>query len=132
MSDQAKCNPSSSSGPSPSTPEGWDESAGFRETMLHLFTRAEDAAVLRRFGAMLHELSVQLAHLRPKPADYGIRADLRAIAADLRHAEGFLALLGHEQRDSSLAAEEVALSVLAERLAGEVGRIAGEIEAGAG
>jgi hypothetical protein len=128
MSDQPESIPSPSSTPSPSTPDGWDRSAGFRETLLRLFTRPEDADALRHLAKMLHGFATELAPLRPAPAEYGIRADMRAIAADLRHAEGFLALLGHEQRDGSLSAQETALSVLAERLAAEVGRIAEEIE----
>jgi hypothetical protein len=122
MSDRTK------STSSPSTPAGWDESAGFRETLLHHFTQPEDAAALRHLAVMLHEFALQFAHYWPQPAGSGVSIEMRAVAADLRHVQGFLALLGQDRAASSLDAEESRLSVLAERMAAEVGRIAEEIE----
>jgi hypothetical protein len=128
MSDHPKSTPSSSSTPSPSTSEGRDESAGFREALLQLFFHPEDAVALRRLGGMLHARALALAPVRPEPADYGLWADVRAVAADLRYAEGFLVLLGGERGDVMLSAEDAALSAVAARQAAEVGRIAEALE----
>lgn len=57
------------------------------------------------------------------------RGPLRAAArADLQHLQGFLAAVGREHEVSSLFDEDDALSLMAERQAGEVGRIADELE----
>jgi hypothetical protein len=54
--------------------------------------------------------------------------ELRAALADLRHLEGYLAAVGREHQAASLSESDTALSILAARLAGELSRVANEIE----
>jgi hypothetical protein len=130
MSNETKSTRSSSS--SPSTPDGWDETAGFRETLLRHFPQAEDGAALRHLAAMLHEYALQFASYWPRPAGSVTRAEARAVAGDLRHAQGYLAALGRDREASALNEEDSALSALAEQKAAELGRIAEELERAAG
>lgn len=58
--------------------------------------------------------------------------EMRSALADLRHLEGFLATVGREHEEASLSEPDTILSLLAGRLAGELARIAEEIEAAIG
>jgi hypothetical protein len=48
--------------------------------------------------------------------------------ADLRHLQGYLAAVGREYEEAALTEPETVLSRLSARLAGELARIADEIE----
>jgi hypothetical protein len=54
--------------------------------------------------------------------------ELRAAVADLCHLEGYLDAVGREHEEASLTEPEMALSRLAARQAGELARIADELE----
>jgi hypothetical protein len=56
------------------------------------------------------------------------RAELGAVVADLRHLEGYLAMVGREAEESTLAPDDDALAHFAGRLAGQVGSLAAAIE----
>jgi hypothetical protein len=114
--------------PPPSTPAGWDESAAFRETTLQHFTEPGHADLIRRFGAMLHDMALECATTWPVLPGYGTALQLRAAAADLRHLQAYLAQAGSDRHMSSLTPAEEVLAQLAERLAGDVARIAETIE----
>jgi hypothetical protein len=136
MSNRNQCipTPPPASTPPPDRPAtsapapGWDESAAFRETTLQHFTQPGDAETLRRLGAMLHDMALELAPLWPIPPGYGTALQLRAAAADLRFLQGYLNHAGQDRHMSSLNPEETTLAELAARLASEVAQIVEAIE----
>jgi hypothetical protein len=68
-------------------------------------------------------------YTRPRePGSNQHRNELRAVIAELRHLEGFLAMVGREAEESTLEPEDDALSHFAGRLAGQVGSLAAAIE----
>jgi hypothetical protein len=131
MSDQNQSTPRPRPTP-PALPEGWAESAAFRETSLQYFTQPDDADRLRAFGGWLHDRALESATRWPVPPGYGVALQLRAAAADLRFLQGYLTQAGHDRHMSSLAPEEEALAHLAERQAAEVARIAEILEGAVG
>jgi hypothetical protein len=109
-------------------PDGWDESAAFRETTLHHFTEPGHGEAIRAFGVLLHDMALECAPVWPTSPGDGTAVQLRAAAADLRHLQGYLAHAGSDRHVSSLSPEETRLADLAEKLAAEVARIAETIE----
>jgi hypothetical protein len=73
-------------------------------------------------------MSLDSAPSWPHHPEGETRAELAAALADLRHLQGFLAAVGREHEVSSLSDADDALSILAEQLSGEVGRIGDEME----
>jgi hypothetical protein len=113
-------------------PAAWEDFPAFRETFLMYFTEPPANAALRVVGRLLHELVLEYYHHWPEwPA--GVTAtEMRCALADLRHLEGFLSAVGREHEEAALSEPDTALSILAGRLAGEVTRIAEEIESAIG
>ena len=133
MADQDQCIPeaspnSSQASPHPLTPAGWDESAGFRETFLYHFYMPQDVAALRHLARMLHEMSLEMARYGPLTPESGTREDLRAVAADLRHLQGFLAVVGRSQEESALAPSDAELAALAARQSRVLADLAAALE----
>jgi hypothetical protein len=109
------------------TPPPWNESDSFYETTLLWIDDAEDREALRRVGRLIHDLALEATHeLGGEPSM--TRAELRAAVADLRHLEGFLAMVGREAEESTLEPDDDALAHFAGRLAGQVGSLAAAIE----
>jgi hypothetical protein len=109
-------------------PALWEEHEGFRETLLRHFTDPEANTTLRGLGRLLFNLSLENPAGWPHHPEGETRSELRAVLADLRHLQGFLASVGREHVVSSLSPGDEALSVFAEQQAVEVGRIADQIE----
>lgn len=130
MDDQQKCIPDLSHPPfDPSlTPAGWEESAGFRETFLVRFDQPDDRRALGHVARMVHEAALELARPAPPDAESGTREELRAAAADLRHAQGFLAAVARTRDESELPPADAALAELAGRQAREVAGVAAALE----
>jgi hypothetical protein len=80
----------------------------------------------RRVGRLLY--SQALEAWAPPAADSSISAYMRAVAADLRYLERYLASTAADA-DDTLPAPEFALALFAGELAGKVRAIAEEIEA---
>ncbi len=116
-------------------PAHWFDFPTFRETLLLHYSNPEYNAALRAIGAMLHEVALESGINAVFPDLPGLftRHELAAVAADLRHLEGFLGMVGEEQEDADARdpdkAELVQLSKLAARLALHVGKVAAAIEA---
>jgi hypothetical protein len=126
MPDQSKSIPAA---PIPRIdPASWEEGEGFRETLLLHYSDPEANATLRRLGDLLFNVSLECAESWPHHAEGETRSELRAVLADLRHLEGFLASVGREHQVSSLSPADEVLSLFAGRQALELSRIAGEIE----
>jgi hypothetical protein len=109
-------------------PASWEDFPVFRETFLLYFTERPTNAALRVVGRMLHELVLEYCHHWPDWPDGSTRTELRAALADLRHLEGYLGTVGREHETASLSHADTGLSRLAARQAGEVSRIADELE----
>jgi hypothetical protein len=130
MDDQQKCTPDPTQAPFDRelTPPGREESAGFRETFLYHFYQPDDRAALRHVGRMLHESSLELARYGPPTPESPTREELQAVAADLRHCQGFLAAVARSQQEASLPPADAALAELAARQAQAVAAVAAELE----
>jgi alpha-D-ribose 1-methylphosphonate 5-triphosphate synthase subunit PhnG len=114
-------------GSAQSTPPPWIESDSFRETTLQLFDDPDDRAAVRRLGQVLYDLAV--AASRELGGESSVtRAELRAIAADLRHTGGYCAMVGRSAEECSLAATDDALAHFAGKLAGRLGKLVEKIE----
>jgi hypothetical protein len=109
-------------------PAAWEDFPVFRETFLMYFTEPPANAALRIFGRLFHELVLEYYHHWPSWPEGVTATELRAAVADLRHLEGYLGAVGREHEEAALTEPEMALSRLAARQAGELTRIADEIE----
>jgi hypothetical protein len=114
-------------------PEEWNESDSFRETTLQNFDDPEDREAIRRVGRLLYDLAVETSQdLGTSPEPEGdpslTRAELRAIAADLRYLAGYCAMVGRMAEDFTLERAENALAHFAGDLSGKVGALVGLIE----
>lgn len=118
--------------PPQSDPAAWEDSAVFRETFLIYFTEPFENESLRVFGRLFHELVLEYYHHWPEWPESATATELRAAVADLRHLQGYLGAVGREHAEAALAGSDTTLSFLAARQAGELARIADEIEAALG
>lgn len=109
-------------------PAAWEDFPVFRETFLMYVTEPAYNAALRTLGRLLHELVLEYYHHWPNWQEGVTATELRAAVADLRHLEGYLGAVGMEHEEASLTEPEMALSRLAARQAGELTRLADELE----
>jgi hypothetical protein len=109
------------------TPPPWNEADSFRETTLQFIDDPEDREAARRFSRLLYDLVLEQTR-NMGDEDYVTRANLRAIAADLRHLEGYLDEIGRTLENSSVEPEEEVLVHFAGRLAPKVGALVAKIE----
>ena len=95
----------------------WNESDSFRETTLQLLDPPDREAV-RRLGQVLYDLAVFADREQPDEESVA-RTELRAVAADLRHAGGYLLhVIRRSAKECSLDESDERLA----RFAGKVGR----------
>jgi hypothetical protein len=122
--------PESSAAPPTVTPPAydWEDHPAFRFTFLMHFTQNGDRLVLEHIGAMLYDLALEAGGRWPVWRESTTRAELRAVAADLRHAEGFLLAVAKERETASLGVEDERLSFQAAHYANECNRIAFGLE----
>jgi hypothetical protein len=113
-----------------STPPPWEESDSFRETMLQLLDEPADREAVRRAGRVLYDLAVEgTREVGTTPADPSItRAELRAVAADLRYTGGYCAAIRRSAEECSLDADDEELAHFAGKLARQVGALVDKIE----
>ncbi|HEV3458577.1 MAG TPA: hypothetical protein VHG32_18620 [Thermoanaerobaculia bacterium] len=114
-------------GSNQSTLPPWNEADSFRETTLQNFDKPQDREALRQVGRLLYDLAVET--LRELVGESSVtRAELRAIAADLRYTGGYCAMVGRSAQECSLNATYEALARFAGRLAGRLGALVAAIE----
>lgn len=136
MPDQPQCINPPSSGSIPQAPAvppliepaAWEDFPVFRETFLMYFTEPPTNSALRIVGRLFHELVLEYYHHWPNWPEGVTGTELRAAVADLRHLQGYLAAVGREHEEAELTEPNTVLSRLAARQAGELARIADEIE----
>jgi len=107
-------------------PGQWEKHDGFRATTLLYVTDPEDNATVRRFAALFSRFIADYPAWPPDPEGV-TRSMLRAVRADLRYLEGFLAEAGTQCVRVTVEPDEQALCVFAGRLAGEIDKLAERI-----
>lgn len=113
-------------------PAAWEDHPAFRETFLMYVTEPDANAALRVVGRTVYDMLLEFYHHWPGWPEGSTRTEMRAALADLRHLEGYLAAVGREHEEAALTEPDTALSLLAGRHAGELARIAEEIESAIG
>jgi hypothetical protein len=103
-------------------PERFEDFEGFRETTLAAFTDPQANTTLRGLGDLLYTMALEYtAHWPHEPCGAYFH-QVRAVLADLRHLEGWLAHLAAEVSASVLDFEE-------ERVAAVCGTLAADLKA---
>jgi hypothetical protein len=105
----------------------WNEADSVRETTLICIDDPEDQEALRKVGRLLYHLALEATRGAPGE-ESETRRELRAAAADLRYLEGFFLMVERQAEDSSLPADDIALTRIAAKLARKVGDLAARIE----
>jgi hypothetical protein len=77
---------------------------------------------------MLYGMALESSRVWPEWRETTTRAEMRAVLADLRHAEAVLATIARSRHVSSLGEEDERLSLSADELARMVGRTGSIIE----
>jgi hypothetical protein len=93
-------------------PARFEDFEGFRETTLAVFTEPGANAALRTVGNLLYTAALEYCQHWPVEPAGAFFHQARAVLADLRHLEGWLAHLDMERTASALTAEEERLSAL--------------------
>jgi hypothetical protein len=112
-------------------PDKFEQYPFIRETFLVYVSDPEANAILRGFGELLYNLTLEFWGHWPDQPEGLLRASLRAAVADLRHVQGFLLeqtspgtahSSPHEAHLAKLGGEiSVEVGKLADRLEGELG-----------
>ena len=105
----------------------WNESDSFRETTLICIDDPGDREAFRQVGRVLYELAVETTHAMGGESS-PTRAELRAIAADLRYTSGFCTMVGRSVEERPLDGEDAVLARFTGQLARRIGALAASIE----
>lgn len=109
-------------------PDAFERFEGFRETTLAIFTDAKANATLRGMADFIYTVCLEYSQYWPAEPEGSFRHQCRAAVADLRHLQGYLAMLGQFRFDASLSDEEDQISALCGRLSPRVKKIADALE----
>jgi hypothetical protein len=114
----------------PSAPAGWIEESAFRETFLLAIDDPEKRESVRRAGAAFFLMALEATYHNGTTEEdpSATRAELRAIAADLRYLQGYAAAAGYSAVSCSLEPAEHADALYAGGTAETLAAIAGSIE----
>jgi hypothetical protein len=117
--------------PAHSAPADWIEESAFRETFLLAIDDPVRRENVFRAGAFFYLAALEATvDNGTTPEDPSVtRAELRAIAADLRYLQGYAAMVGHSAVECSLEPAEQADALFAGGLADTLAAFAGSIEA---
>jgi len=109
------------------TPPPWDESDSFRETTLMILDDPADREAFRHVGRVLHDLALEAT--REPGEESMVRAELRAVAADLRYTGRYLFnVIRRSAEWCSLDADDEELARFAGKLSRRVGALVERIE----
>ena len=106
----------------------WEDHPAFRFTFLMHFTQPGDREALEHIGKMLYDAALELSGKWPRLPESSTRAELRAVLADLRHAESFITSVAHSRHVTSLSAEDERLTFMVDDMAHYVDRAAKILE----
>ena len=117
--------------PAPSAPAGWIEESAFRETFLNAIDDPVRRENVFRAGAFFYLAALEATFDNgTTPEDPSVtRAELWAIAADLRYLQGYAAMVAHSAVECTLEPEDRENALFAGRLAETLAAFAGSIEA---
>ena len=111
------------------TPPPWVEGDSIRETTLHLYDQPRDRAAIRRIGRLLYDLVIYDSHLGTDRERSVTRAELRAVAVDLRFSAGYLRnAIRQSGKDCDLDPEDDELARFAGKLSRQVAALVDKIE----
>jgi hypothetical protein len=117
---------------SDSTPQDplfpWEDHPAFRFTFLHHFTADGDREALEHVGKMMYEAALEMSGKWPEWRESSVRAELRAVLADLRHAESFIASVAESRHVASLSPEDERLTYMADTMWRSLQREANTLE----
>jgi hypothetical protein len=97
--------------------ESWEDQAVFRETYLNLHSEPEIRAAYRQVGVSLYEAALALEVSYVEQGEPAVATDLRAVARDLRVAQGYLHDLGWQAEADTQDAASTRLCLLAAEVA---------------
>ncbi|HSG38568.1 MAG TPA: hypothetical protein VLE27_02925 [Thermoanaerobaculia bacterium] len=106
----------------------WENTPVFRSTFLYHFTQEGDRETLESLGRMLYDMVLEASKTWPGWIETPTRTELRAVAADVRHASLFLASVVKERRTVSLQAEDERLTFMVENYIRDLETVARGIE----
>ena len=106
----------------------WEEHVAFRSTFLMHFTQPGDREALEHIGRMFYDMALEVSGNWPRWKESPTRAELRAVLADLRHSQAFIATVARSRHVASLGAEDERLSLTADEVSRMVGRTGNVIE----
>jgi len=109
-------------------PAEWESFPIFRESALLYISEPEFNSALRKVGEHFYSMLLEVYDKWPEWPESSTRMELRALVADLRHAQGFAASIGLERKASALAPEDHKLAKHAAELARVLNKLAGGIE----
>jgi hypothetical protein len=101
--------------PQVTDPDDYDDTQGFRETMLLYITEPAFNAALRVVGTILYDMALDYCRHWPKLPGKSTVWEMEAALADLRHLQGFLGMVAREREEVSGSTTDHDLSALAER-----------------
>jgi hypothetical protein len=107
-------------------PDTFERFEGFRETTLALFTDAKANETLRRMADFLYTVCLEHSRYWPSEPEGSFRHQCRAAVADLRHLQGYLALLSELEDNPSESKNRI--PALCGRLSARVKKIANALE----
>ena len=106
----------------------WEAAPAFRSVFLLHFTGEGDRAALEHIGRLLYDMALAASGDWPRWIETTTRTELRAVAADIRHASLFLASVVKERETASLDSEDERLTYAVESYVGDLERVANGIE----
>ena len=107
-------------------PADFEETAGFRATLLYLFP-PERVETVRKFGRLLFYMILAGEPYYPDEESQTCR-EIQAAREDLLHVQSFLEYIARKPKDLSLERQDRRLCHFAGKLALSVGRVIAEIE----
>jgi hypothetical protein len=106
----------------------WETAPTFRSVFLLHFTQEGDRAALEHVGRMLYDMALAASGDWPAWIETTTRTELRAVAADIRHASLFLEMVVRERETASLDSEDERLTYAVESYVRDLQRVASGIE----
>jgi hypothetical protein len=113
-------------------PDAFERFEGWRETTLAVFTDAKANATIRAMAELIYTVCLEYSRYWPTEPEGSFRHQCRAAVADLRHLQGYLAMLDQARVDASLDDEEERISAACGRLSPRVKKIADALETAVG
>ena len=108
------------------TPTDFEETAGFRATLLYLFP-PERVETVKKFGRLLYYMILAGEPYYPDEESQ-TRRELQAAREDLLHVQAFLEYIARKPEDLDLRPPDLRLCRFAGKLVHSVGRVIAEIE----